>query len=777
MGDRRAAYAGFEGTVNTTMAGSEPAWEARPTPPEGSPNIIFVLVDDVGFSDLGCFGGEIRTPELDRLAAGGVRFTNFHVNPMCSPTWASLLTGVNAHATGIGHVAQDDPGFPGYRGELADNVATVAELLRDAGYATMMTGKWHLCRDADVSAHGPMRSWPCQRGFERFFGILDAFTNLHQPHRLIEDNHQVEVDRYPDGYYLTDELTTKSIALIRERKAARPRQPFFLYLAHPAAHAPLVAMPEDIARYDGVYDVGWDEIRRTRHQRQLELGVIPPGTPLPPRNDVPGTEVRAWDELAADEQRLSARHMAVYAAMIDRIDQNLGRLRRSLEEMGEWENTIVVFLSDNGASREGGEHGTTSYYTHLAELSGGDPDPSHLTADLARIDEIGSATAMSHYPRGWAMASNTPFRLYKTHTHAGGHQVPCIWSWPAGLDAQQAGTIRQQYGHCIDVLPTVLELAGLSQLTVDATRHGAPVKPVNGASLAGVLRDATHHEVRTEQYYEMAGNRGLYRDGWEVVTFHQPNTRFEDTEWELYDLTTDPVELDDLAAAEPGRRDELARRFDVVAHDNQVFPLDEGSRWRWVVRPPHDDAFGEPVTIWPGTPTLERWRSSRLIWQRSCTIRIELEVADGDRGVLVAHGDQGGGYVVYLDGGSVRLAYNSGQGEMHVIDGGPLAAGEIELRVEIEAQARWRWNVGLYAGAEQRGRLEDVPMLFPMAPFEGIDIGIDRRSPVSWELYEREGPFPFSGRLRCVTYEPGELTPDAGDRFVSLLKTLGSRYE
>ena len=241
----------------------------------------------------------------------------------------------------MGHIAQDDPGFPGYRAEIADNVATAAEIFRDAGYATMMVGKWHLCRDSDMGAGGPQRSWPCQRGFDRFYGILEAFTNLHQPHRLIEDNHVVEVDRYPDGYFLTDDLTDKAIRMIRERSASRPRQPFFLYLAHPAAHAPLVAKEADVRRYRDAYAAGWDEIRARRHARQIELGVIPTGTPLPPRNSEPGDDVSAWDELPAGEQTLYARYMAVYAAMVDEIDQSVGRLRAALEEMGQWDNTVL----------------------------------------------------------------------------------------------------------------------------------------------------------------------------------------------------------------------------------------------------------------------------------------------------------------------------------------------------------------------------------------------------------------------------------------------------
>ncbi|MGD9704373.1 MAG: arylsulfatase [Acidimicrobiia bacterium] len=770
MGDESTApYAGFEGRIGRTMAGSEPSWPARPTPPDGAPNIVIVLVDDVGFSDLGCYGGEIRTPNLDRLAAGGIRFANFHVNPMCSPTRAALLTGVNAHAAGVGHVSQDDPGYPGYRGELAANVATAAEILRDAGYATLAVGKWHLCRDADCSAAGPKHSWPVQRGFERYYGFLEGFTNLHHPHQLIDDNHAVERDAYPEGYFLTDDLTDRAITFVKERKAANPLQPFFLYLAHGAAHAPLVAKAEDIERYESVYAVGWDEIRRRRHERQIELGLLEPGTVLPPRNSEPGDDVTPWDELSGTEQAVFARYMAVYAAMVDELDQSVGKLRATLETMGEWENTVLVFLSDNGASREGQSTGTTNYYSHLRLGA----DVGDVELDAARIDFIGSPRTMSHYPRGWAMASNTPFRLYKCNTHAGGHQVPCIWHWPAGLEGQ-AGTTRAQYGHCVDVLPTVLDLIGLRP---PGERDGRPMKPMNGGSLAPLLRDGEHEELRREQYYELQGNLGFYADGWEIVTRRERQTPFADADWELYDLRIDPTETNNLAAAHPDKVAEIAARFTAAARENQVYPLDEGSAWRWVVRPPHDSVFEQPVTLWPGTPTLDRWRSSRLIWFRSCTITIALTVEGGDRGVLLAHGDQGGGYAVYIDDDRVFAIHNDGHGRLHTLDGGAIAPGEHIVTLAIEAPGNFRWHLALGVDGTLRARLDGLAMLFPMAPFEGIDVGIDRRSPVCWELYEREGPFPFTGDLAWVRYEPGELAPDAGERFLDVLKEMGARFE
>ncbi|MFM7686024.1 MAG: arylsulfatase [Actinomycetota bacterium] len=758
---------GFGGRIGRTMAGSEPHWLSRPTAPKGAPNIIFVLADDVGFADLGCFGAEIRTPNLDRMAAEGVRFSNFHVNPMCSPTRASLLTGINCHAAGMGHIAQDDPGFPGYRAELGSNVATAAEILRDHGYATLMVGKWHLCRDAAMSAGGPIDSWPLQRGFDRFYGILEAFTNLHHPHRLVRDNHVVPNDRYPDGYFLTDDLTEQAISMVREVQASRPGKPFFLYVAHPAAHAPLLAKADDIERYRHTYTVGWDEIRRRRHARQVELGIIDADTVLPPPEDGEVDGVAAWDDLTDTERLVFARYMAVYAAMVDEIDQSMGRLREALEESGQWENTIVVYLSDNGASREGEATGTTNYFAHLA----GAPDT--VARDAERLDLIGGPQTMSHYPRGWAMAGNTPFRMYKRHTHAGGVQVPCIVHWPAGL-AHQTGTIRRQYAHCIDLLPTVLELAGLSAPT---EFRGNDLLPFDGISLAPVLADDSHPTLRTEQYYENEGHRGFYRDGWEVVTTRIPRRPFGDHEWELYHLDTDPTETRDLAAEHPELVTALSQGWHEAAVRNNVYPLDEGSGWRWLVRPPDDAVFHEPVTIYAGTPTLERIRCGSLTWQRHFTVTVDVTVAAGDQGVLVAHGDQGGGYSLELREHGLAFVHNDGHGATTRVDAGALSPGRRSVVLRMAAPGGGRWHVTVEVDGEVRTEPFDCPMLWPMAPFSGIDVGIDRSSPIDWARFEHHGPFPYSGHLHSVRYEPGELAPDAPARFTDFLRDWGAKFE
>jgi arylsulfatase len=348
-----------------------------------------------------------------------------------------------------------------------------------------------------------------------------------------------------------------------------------------------------------------------------------------------------------------------------------------------------------------------------------------------------------------------------------------VWSWPKGL-SDSAGGIRTQYGHCIDVLPTVLALAGID---TPSHRNGVAVKPMNGASLAGVLHDAHHGEVRAEQYYELEGHRGFYRDGWEVVTNRQPRTKFSDADWELYNLRVDPTEVRNLAADQPGRVTDLAAGFHEAAIANQVYPLDEGSGWRWIVRPPQDDVFHEPVTIWSGTPTLERIRSGNLVWQRTCVITIDVTTEADSRGVLVAHGDQGGGYAVEVDNGELWFVHNDGHGTTTRASAGAASVGRHSVVVTLGGPGGGRWIVGVAVDGEQRLSDLERPMLWPMAPFSGIDIGIDRGSPVDWKRYLVDGAFAFTGSVHSVRYEPGELAPDAGARFVDFAREFGARFE
>lgn len=755
----------FQGRIGRTMAGSESWWPPRRTAPTGAPNIVVMVVDDLGWSDLGCFGSEIPTPNLDRVCGNGLQFTNFHVTPMCSPTRASLLTGLYPHRVGMGTVAQSDPGFPGYAHELRDDVVTLAEVLRDRGWATAMVGKWHLAKDSDISHAGPMHSWPLQRGFEQFYGFLGPFTNLHQPNQLVDGNTILDIDEYPDGYYFTDDITDRAIRMVREVKTADPAKPVFLYFAHGAVHAPLHAKPADIERHRGNYDAGWDALRASRFARQEALGLLPAGTQNAPRNTERDHEVAPWDSLSADEQRLFARHMEVYAAMVDNIDQNVGRLLAALDELGELDNTVFLFTSDNGASREGEVTGTSAYYVHL--LEGDDVD-----ADLARIDDLGGPQTTPHYPRGWAMACNTPWRLFKCNTHNGGHSSPLLVHWPAGN--LPTGTRRDQYVYVTDVFPTLLELADVER---PEQRYGIDLRPVQGTSFASVLHapdaPATHHE----HYVEMNGHRGYYRDGWEIVTLHHPLTEFSDAEWELYDLTTDRTELHDLAEIHPEKVAELAAAWEAAARVNDVYPLDEGSQVKYLIRPPWHAAWQTPVLIPRGTPTLERWRALQLVWFRGFEVELALDHRAGDAGWLVAHGCQGSGYGAYVLDDHLVVVHNNGRGHLTEFDAGALPDATTSIRLSFGAGEGRRWHVEARVGDDERRTLGAIPMLFGIAPFEGIDVGICRRSPVSWPIFERFGTFAYSGTLHSARYTPGEPGPDSPDRLLEVLRRMGARYE
>ncbi|MFC0866212.1 arylsulfatase [Sphaerimonospora cavernae] len=767
------AYAGFQGRISRTMAGSQPWWPPRGQAAEGAPNVVVILCDDMGYSDIGCFGSEIVTPNIDRLAAEGVRYTNFHVTPMCSPTRAALLTGRNSHAAGIGYVAHADPGFPGLAMELADDVTTVAEVLRDNGYATFMVGKWHLCKDADITDTGSRKSWPLQRGFDRFYGIMDGMTDMFHPHALYCDNTRITPDAFPEDYYFTDDITDRAIGMVRSAKASDPAKPFFLYFAHGAVHAPLNAPAEDIERHRGAYEQGWDRIREERLERQQRLGIVAPGTVLAPRNSEPGDDVPAWDELTDDQKKVFARYMEVYAAMVQTVDTSLGRLRETLEELGEWDNTFVLFTSDNGASREGESQGTSQYFDVLRHYHGGGDLDGAFDRDLAAFDQIGGPRSLPHYPRGWAMASNTPFRLYKINTHAGGHTVPAVVSWPRGLTGV-AGQIRRQYVHATDLYPTILEITKAD----DADhRHGVPLKPLAGHSFLGSLTDAEAPETHREQYFEMVGHRGYYRDGWEIVTRHAPRTRFDDGEWQLYDLRTDPTQTRDLAADHPKIVADLAARWERAAWENQVFPLNEGSGLLRTQRPEREDAYARPVRLVPGTPTLERYRSLMLVYRRSFRVLVELDFAPGDRGVLFAHGCKSGGYSMSVDDDRLTYFHNH-SGEMSELACGALKPGPRQIVLEATAlRGGLHVDVRVEVDGEERGRLDGLPMPMGQAMFQGIDIGIDRGSPVSWRRFDAEGTFPYVGTLHAVTWTPGEHAPGAGPETLAKLREIGTTFE
>ena len=771
MDDRqREHYRGFEGRVGKVFATSQSWWPPRPTAPQGAPNVVIVLADDLGFSDVGCYGSEIPTPAIDALAEAGLRLNNFHVAPLCSPTRAALLTGLNPHAAGMGIVANFDPGFPGYTSQLPANQPSIAEMFRDNGYSTLAVGKWHLSRESDMSEAGDKNSWPLQRGFEQYYGFLEALTNLHHPHRLYEGNSVVQTDEYPDDYFLTDDLTDRAVRMIREVKLANPKKPFFLYYAHGAVHAPLHARKEAIERYRGWYDKGWDLLREERLARQIELGVVPEGTTLPPRNFEPGEDVVAWADLGEMDRAVMARYMEVYAAMVESIDDSVAAIRAELDALGELDNTIFIFTSDNGASREGRDKGTVSYFSHGGTGVGASPPVSRELFDA--IDEIGGPTTWPHYPRGWAMACNTPFRLYKITAHRGGHSVPFILSWPAG-PVEKLESVRSQYAFVTDVMPTLADLIGIE---VPGQRHGEPAEPIAGRSFAPLIADPAAPDHRTEQYFECIGHRGFYRDGWYAVTFHENQTPFSQDSWQLYHLDEDVNELRDVSGDHPAILAELIAAWDDAAWRNRVYPLDEGTELNRTVKPPWESVFEEPVRIPAGTPTLEHHRCMKLTGGRSFTVTIDLEFASGDEGVLVAHGDQGAGYVLFVEDDLLTFEMNEA-GTPRRLAPMRLESGTRQIVLDVDAPGGRIWNVTVSADGVTGIEASGLMQLHRWFPFEGIDVGIDRRSPVSWELYTRRGSFAYTGTLQAVTYAPGPLSPDSMQASIAEMREIGMRLE
>lgn len=742
-------YEGFGGRVEERSSASRPWYPSPRRATPGSPNVVVILVDDMGFSDLSPFGGEIDTPAVSALAEDGYRLTNFHAAPLCSPSRAALLTGANPHRAGFGMVAHVDPGYPGYRELLPENLPTLAESFRAGGYATFMVGKWHLTHESLMHDGADRSSWPLQRGFDSYFGSMDGMTTLYHPHRLVHDNSPV-TEPMADDDYLTDRLTDEALRMIDELRANEGDRPFFLYFAHHAVHGPVQSKAADIAKYADRYRGGWDRLRQERFERQRELGLFSPTAVLP---DTAGERdsgaVPEWDSLTDEDRELFARHMAVYAAAVDGIDQSVARVVERLRELGEYENTIIVVTSDNGGTAEGGPRGTRSYFSQFLQV----PVPEGWDRDVDRpLDELGGPRVHGHYPTGWARVSNTPFRAYKGSVLEGGVHTPLLLSWPAGLPREHADSgIRRSFAFISDIAPTVLELAGVTR---PAERQGWRSVEIDGVSFAEQLRVPDAGTPRTDgQYLACMAERAFYTDRFKAVaTSLPPGGSADPAAWQLYDLTADPTETRDISAQHPELVADLAERWREAAWHNTVFPLpDDGSFFAHV--PSTTLAYSQPVAIRAGTPTLERWRSQRLTGARSFTAAARFAEAQIGEGVIVSHGDQGGGYLLYAEDGVLHLSYNA-YGVMHREQASVDRAERIELSIEptVELTATVRVSVD----GRETLQLAGVPLLVGMAPFTGISVGFDGGGPVDWELHERRGPFAHSGSLRDVTYTPGE---------------------
>ena len=735
----------FQGRIGRTREESVPHWPERHKARHGAPNIVIVYMDDMGWSDPGCYGSEIDTPHIDALAARGLQMVHYTTHPICSAARAALLTGCNAHAVGSGWLANNHPGYPGYSGEIPSDVTTLPETLRAAGYETIMCGKWHNTPAADSVPSGRKHNWPSQRGFDTFYGFMDGETHHFFPSRIMLNNQLVPIDAYPPDYYSGDDWMDQGIRFVQELRDSDASKPFFLYIANNAMHAPLQAKPADLAKYAGHYDTGWTEARQRRLSRQIEKGLVPAGTQLP------ASDPRAplWQDTDPANRALYAKHMETYAAMLDNADQNVGKLVRFLAQLQELDNTIILFSSDNGGTDAGGEHGMFNNNRRYSGL------PNHpLSYERGNVQELGGPQSISIYPTAWGEVSNTPFPSFKTYTGGGGRRVSCIASWPAGI--KEHGAVRTQFMHVTDVMPTLLDLAGVAVLT---NYQGQPMRAMDGQSCAPMLR---HNQAgaRSEQYYECWSNRAYYRQGWLARSLQVRDTPIDMDNWTLHNLDLDFSESEDVAAGHPDKLRELVQAFDDAAWKHMVYPLDNRGRPGKFSDTPAwlRERSDQPRRFLPGSQTVHRSDVVPMVANRNFAVHTQFAWKAGDQGVLWALGDVIGGIVMYVEDGELRLHYN-GFGEHADLPGVPLTEGTQSAVLEYEASGARLGRGRILVGGVQRTDWQTLSPTLMVGLFEGLDVGIDRRAPVYWALFERHGTFRYTGHLQEVWIYPGPRAP------------------
>ncbi len=754
--------ASFQGTVNVDIRDSTPDWSPfePPQAPPGAPSVVYIVLDDVGFSAMSCYGGPIDTPNIDAIADDGVRYQQWHTTALCSPTRSCLLTGRNHTRNSMACITEAAIGFPNASGTIPPENGTISEILGELGWNTYMVGKWHLCPDDEMNLASTRRNWPTGRGFERWYGFLGAETNQWYPD-LVYDNHTVDQPKTPEeGYHLTEDLTDKAIEFIRDAKAIAPEKPFFLYYAPGACHAPHHAPKAWIDKFKGRFDLGYEALRAETLARQKEMGIVPADTELPPINPIGTPETRTgpdglpfpaldvtlpWDSLTADEQALFARMAEVYAGFLGHVDSEIGRLLGFLEEFGWRENTLVIVVSDNGASGEGGPNGSVN------EMKFANGIPDTMEANLPLLDQLGSPTTYNHYPNGWAMAFNTPFKMWKRYEFNGGTSDPCIISWPAGTTAR--GEIREQYHHAIDMVPTILDVLGVE---APGTLKGHTQTSFDGVSMRYSLDDAAAPTTRRTQFYSMLGSRGIWHDGWKAITTHPTLSgwsHFNDDEWELYHIDVDRSELHNLADEHPEKVRELVNLWYAEAGANGAFPLDDRSALeimltpRPVLSPPRDRYI-----YFPDAADVPESQAVN-VRNRSYTIGALVDIpGPGAQGVLFAHGSAFGGHALYVKDDRLHYVYNFvGMSEEKVVATVDVPTGEnLILSASFDKDGEDPPGVAtgllsLWHGETKVGeaRIKTQPGKFMIAG-EGLCIGRDSGAGVTPD-YPGELPWRFTG--------------------------------
>lgn len=706
--------------------GFTPGW--RPRQGIRKPNIIIAVLDDVGFGDLGCYGAEHNTEAIDSLAKTGVRFNNFHVTALCAPTRACLLTGRNAHAVGVGNIAEWGRDHPGYHGWIRKDAATLAEYLRPDTYTTLATGKWHLSAIHDQNGSGPYDHWPVGRGFDRWYGFHGNAMDHWHP-EMFENT----VAAYPDkdaDYHLSKDLVDRSIGYIEDHLAATPENPFFLYLAFGACHFPLHAPADDIRRHRGRYDAGWDAIRSQRFERQQEIGIIPPATKLAPRNP----NVPAWSALSDEQQKIAARGQEVYAAFLEHTDNQMSRLIDFLKAENQFDDTILIVMSDNGAAGGGSVEGIldvrrNAYYEKetLAELS-------------ERFDALGSDDSYGMYSSGWAQAGNTPLKWYKADTYGGGTRAPLIVNWPNGQIG--SGQINSQYHHVIDVVPSLLEMINKPAADVIGNQT---VLPIQGTSLAYSFDNPNAPTNKKVQYFETAGDRAIWADGWKAVTKHVAGDEYDSDVWELYNTAQDFSEVEDLAAGQPQLLARLVELWHREAKRDNVLPMEDDlfSLYENVV-PKARNRYA----FYPGMTRLDRL-SAPDFFSYSGRIEAFVELRNNRaNGVILASGDSGAGYEVFMQDGYLVFVYVYTRFQRFVMRSPKrIKSSASVLGLEFTKSGDNRAYVLMQVDGSLVASLELTKMWQVFSPNSGIRCGENRHAPISRDY---DAPFVFDQTLNRV---------------------------
>ncbi|MFJ5714061.1 sulfatase-like hydrolase/transferase [Neobacillus sp. NPDC093127] len=696
-------------------------------------NVIYIVLDDVGYSALGCYGSEIETPNIDSLAENGLRYNNFTVTPLCSPTRACLLTGRNCHSVGVGLVTEIDwgPQYPNKRGRISNTAATMAEILKLNGMATYMVGKWHLVPGHEAASSGPFENWPLSKGFGRYYGFLLGMTDQYAPD-LVYDNHRVNKPN-TTKYHLSEDLVNKTLEFLTDHISVTPDRPFFLYLAFGAQHEPHQVPKEFIDQYEGVYDKGWDLIREERFERQKKMGIIPPFTELVELN--PG--IKPWDELTAKEKELFIKFQQTYAGFLTHTDQQIGRLLQFLKAKNKLDNTILVLLSDNGGSQEGGLNGSindTAYFNGIEE---------NVEVMFDHLDEIGGPLTSPNYPKGWAQVCNTPFKYYKKDTFYGGTHVPLIIQCPQRIP--DPGSIRSQFYHAIDITPTILDL-----LNMDAplAYEGVPQMPMHGVSMKDTFTEPHAPSKHKTQYFEMVGHRAIWHDGWVAVTYHETGIPFNEDEWELYNVTEDFSQKYNLAAKYPRKLTELQAIWWQEATKYGVLPLDDNPFRKGY------EGLQEGRTIFIFYPGMAHLPSTAAPKVTLSSYSITVPIFRSNRkeeGVLIAHGNHSSGYTFYIKDNYLFYEYNYVGTVYKIQSNVEVPVGYSTIRFEFIRKIFSEGTGKLYIDGQQVGTLY-MPRTLPFViSVEGMDIGRDQLTSVSPNYPVPE--YPFSGHIERVIIE------------------------